>query len=395
MIDHDHPDNGKLRHLKILYVITQGHWGGAQRYVFDLSHWLKDRAEVEVAVGDRPDMELQQRLRSAGIKWRQLKHLQRSINPLADLLAVRELRRLIKQGGYNVIHLNSSKAGAVGALAAAGLPKRLRPKVIYTAHGWVFVEPLAKWRLAWYKFIERTTARWKDIIICVSKMSKDDALQAKVGRPEQLKVIPIALNKEVLNFLPADQARQQLRQLANLPPTGEEIILITIANYYGTKGIDILLSALPPIINQYPQVHSLVLGDGPLKDSLFKLRANLNLQNHVHLPGNIPEAYRLLTGADIFVLPSRKEGLPYALLEALAAGLPIIATEVGAIPSVLGNGQAGLLITPGAAGDLTKAIQTLLENNNLKNKLIAAINSTNRGKNYSLAEMIRQTVACY
>lgn len=380
--------------LKILYVITQGHWGGAQRYVFDLSQYLKTTADVEVAVGDEPNMELQQRLHEADIKIHQLKYLKRNINPLLDTLAVIELYKLFTKNHYHTIHLNSSKAGAIGATAAALIPKNKRPKIIYTAHGWVFVEPLSKMRLTLYKFIERITAKWKDIIICVSKMSKDDALQAKVGKNKKLIVIPIALEKQGLNFLPANSAREQLAKLAGITINNQEKILITIANYYGTKGLDVLLTALRPVIDKMPYVHSIVIGDGPLKDNLFTLQQKLNLQNNVHFIGAIPQAYKLLRGADIFVLPSRKEGLPYAILEALTAGLPIIATEVGAIPNVLGNGRAGLIISPGAPGDLTKAIISLLTDNQLKEKLSSAAAGLN-GKSNSLLEMIKATLELY
>lgn len=378
---------------KITYVITQGHWGGAQRYVFDLASTLQERHRVDVLIGGPTNLELQGRLSAAGVPWKPLRHLVRQINPLRDVAAVLELRRQLLATAPDIIHLNSSKAGVVGSLAVATLPRAARPKVIYTAHGWVFVEPLSRVRLAAYRWLEKLTARWKDKIVCVSEVSREDAVLAKVGKPSQLVVVPTGLDYDHLDLLPEPQARAELRRLAGLPPTGPELLVVCVANYYATKGIDILMNAAVTLRGSTPLAHSIVIGDGPLRGSLLKQRAALGLESIVHLPGAVPLAHRLLTGADVVVLPSRKEGLPYALLEALAARRPIVASEVGGMPAVLGLGRFGLLVRPAAAGDLAAAISRLLADEPLRRKLGEA--TAQAARNYTLDAMARATEALY
>ncbi len=375
----------------ILFVITQGHWGGAQRYVFDLARNYTSRGyKVAVAVGDEPNQLLQQRLTTAGIPVHQLSHLVRPVNPMRDIAAIFELRRLISHGGYDVVHLNSSKAGVIGSIAAAVLPRRTRPTIVYTAHGWVFVEPLSSARRWIYRNLERLTAPSKDIIVCVSQQSKDDALAAYVGKKEQMVVIPIGLDRNDLTFLPREQARAELCRLADITDGSDVRIAVTIANYYATKGIDLLLAAWPRVLEQHPNAHAMVLGDGPLGLELNRQLAAEGISERFHLPGAVPDAYRLLIGADLFVLPSRKEGLPYALLEAQAAGLPIVASEVGGIPAALANGRGGLLIPPGAPGDIAAAVTSLLDDPQLGQRLATATRTT-----HTLANMAEATLACY
>lgn len=377
--------------LSILFVITQGHWGGAQRYVFDLARYYRDHGHpVEVAAGDEPGQQLQARLADAGIAVRQLAHLVRPVNLWQDLLAVLELRRLISSGRYDVVHLNSSKAGVVGSIAAATIGRKSRPKIVYTAHGWVFVEPLSPTRRWMYRLLERATAPTKDAIICVSQQSKDDALAARVGKPEQMEVIPIGLDRADLTFLPRYEARAELCRLAGISDGPEVKLAVTIANYYATKGLDLLLAAWPRVLERHPHAHAVVLGDGPLGDDLRRQLASEGIAERFHLPGAVPDAYRLLLGADIFVLPSRKEGLPYALLEAQAAGLPIVASEVGGIPAALANGRAGLLVPPGAPGDIAAAATSLLDDPGLGQRLASATRSS-----HTLANMAQATLACY
>ncbi len=376
---------------RILFVITQGHWGGAQRYVFDLArNFTANGHRVEVAVGDQPGQRLQQQLETAGITVHQLRHLVRPVSPAQDFLAVLELRKLIGSGRYDVVHLNSSKAGVVGSIAASTIGRKSRPKIVYTAHGWVFVEPLSPARRWMYRTMEAATAAAKDAIICVSQQSKDDALTAHVGKPEQMEVIPIGLDRADLTFMPRDEARAELCRLAGISDSPETRLAVTIANYYATKGIDLLLAAWPRVLEKHPDAHAIVLGDGPLAADLQRQLASAGIAERFHLPGAVPDAYRLLLGADLFVLPSRKEGLPYALLEAQAAGLPIVASEVGGVPAALANGRAGLLVPPGAPGDIAAAVASLLDDPSLGQRLATAARSS-----HTLANMAEATLACY
>src|SRR3989344_796374 len=150
---------------KLLYVITQGQWGGAQKYVYDLSLALREEFEIIVAVGepnDKPD--LQNRLKKANLNYIQLRHLRRAISPWHDLLAIFELRRLYLKLRPSIVHLNSSKAGILGSFACQMSNVKCQ-MLVYTVHGWVFNEPLSLAKKKLYKLLEKITARAKSQII--------------------------------------------------------------------------------------------------------------------------------------------------------------------------------------------------------------------------------------
>lgn len=344
---------------KILFVITQGIWGGAQRYVFDLATHLHPQLPTTVAIGESEgQVDLQTALEGMPgphPEVFQLKQLVRAIRPFSDLRAIFELRELIKAQNPTLLHLNSSKAGIIGSLAVLGLKNR--PKVIYTVHGWVFLEPLSPWVRWLYKFLEKHTASSKDHIIVLSEKEKKVALG--LGIPEsKLTIIPLGIDQP--KFFSRSEARAQIRTLADLAKSQDQWIG-TIANLFLTKGIDLLIAAAKNLITTRPNLHFFIIGSGPEKSKLEKLISQTNLKNHIHLLGSQTKAAELLPAFDLFVLPSRKEGLPYTILEAMSANLPIVATAVGGVSSLLTDYEQSFLVPPNNSQALTETIHNALQ----------------------------------
>src|SRR3989338_2312432 len=180
---------------KILYLITQGEWGGAQRYVFDLTTHLPDDFEVSVAIGEPSGIkDLQGRLSdlnrasTRSITIIQLNHLQRSITFFSDIRALIELVGLYKRIKPSIVHLNSSKAGFIGSIAAM-LSGIHRPIVVYTVHGWVFNEAVSFWKKKFYQYLEQCTARFKDHFIVLSDIERKQAETALLLTPSKLTII--------------------------------------------------------------------------------------------------------------------------------------------------------------------------------------------------------------
>lgn len=367
--------------VKILYVITQGFWGGAQRYVFDLATSLPPEYEVAVAVGEPAGpQDLQESLKKAS-NWPilPLRHLVRAIHPIHDLWAIFELRKLYVQGGFQVVHLNSSKAGIIGSLAALGLKNK--PKIIYTVHGWVFLEPLTYPIRSLYRFLEKITARFKDQIIVLSAKEKRLGLGLQI--PEsKLTVIPSGIT--IPNFYTTVEARAKIKTFANFKTP--KYWVGTIANLYLTKGLDILIKAAATIVTKKPEVHFFIIGTGAEKNNLEKLIEKLNLNNHVHLLGAVPDAAKYLKAFDLFVLPSRKEGRPYTLSEAMTAGLPIIATAVGGVSELLSTYPNTILSIPNNVSALTYALDTSLKQSPRTKKSVTV---------RTVTEMVRDTTQLY
>ncbi|OJI07332.1 hypothetical protein BK004_01200 [bacterium CG10_46_32] len=348
---------------KILYIITQQEFGGAQRYIFDIATNLdKSQYEVHLAAGGSQG-ELFDHARAQNLAIHELKHLVRPIAPISDLLAYVELKKLISELKPDIVHLNSSKAGVLGSMAAKALNVH---KIIYTAHGFVFNEPMSPIKRWLYTSVERGNAERADTIITVSEFDRESGIKAGMN---ENKIITIhnGIDAQNINFLPRDDARLSLRGvierhperspkggvegssritneiprlgLASLGMTGVDTPLIgCIANFYETKGIDVLIDAMREIDAQL-----VIIGDGALRTQLENHITKLGLHSKIHLTGQIPSAQQYLKAFDLLVIPSRKEGLPYVLLEAAAAGIPIVATNVGGIPEIITDGTTGYL----------------------------------------------------
>ncbi len=350
----------QLANPKILYLITQGIWGGAQRYVCDLATHLPPNFSVGVAIGEASGpYDLQEALGQSSnqnIQLYQLKHLVRSIAPFKDFQAIREIRQLIKTTNPDIIHLNSSKAGIIGSLAILGL--KHKPKVIYTVHGWVFLEPLSISVRKLYKFLEKTTSHLKDQIIVLSE--KEQRIAQNLGIPEnKLTILPLGITPPI--FLPRKVAQKKIQTLSYLtkPP---KLWIGTIANLYSTKGLDILIKAVPAILEINPEAGFFIIGTGPEEANLKKLITDQKLTTKVFLLGGLAKAATFLPAFDLFVLPSRKEGRPYTILEAMAAGLPIVATAVGGVSEMLTNYPAHWIALPNNQLELSAAIISALKN---------------------------------
>ncbi len=342
--------------IKILYVITQGAWGGAQRYVFDLATNLGQDFDIYIAVGeDTGPHDLQKKLEDWQAEHAQttftilsLKHLYRSIKPTEDLLAVLELARAYHRIKPDIVHLNSTKAGIVGSLAKWGRFLR-KMSVVYTVHGWVFNEPLNP-KVRWfYVWLERLTASFKEKIIVLSEPDHLDGQKVLEIPPNRFATIPLGIDPPEPAWSPI-KAREVLGAYLSISSQTPRRWIGTIANFYHTKGLDILVEAVAKIKDRLPPILFTFIGEGPGQLLLETLIKKHELTDTIYLSGSLENAASLIPAFDLFIVPSRKEGLPYVILEAMAVGCPVIATKVGGIPTLIEHKKTGLLVdTPEAS----------------------------------------------
>ena len=293
---------------KVTYVITKSNWGGAQRYVFDLATNLpKEQFEVSVILGG--DGLLAQKLREQKTSVYRSLLLERDISFTKDIKSFFELYRLFKKICPDVVHLNSSKAGGIGALAArmAGVKN-----IIFTVHGLPEDEPRGVLARLLIKVATRLTFALCDKVITVSK---DNQRRVRGSVLIYNGIGPIV-------FGTGDTIRSAF-------PPG-----VTITGTIGELNKNKNQVALIEEAKQNPNMYVAIVGEGEMRSKLERLINKYNLNNRVKLFGFLPAA-EVLKGFDIFALPSLKEGLPYVLLEAKQAGLPIVANRVGGIPDIL------------------------------------------------------------
>lgn len=377
---------------KILYLVTQAEWGGAQKYIYDLAQNLANDFDITVGAGlDGSSQELLNKLESIQIKTTVFKNLKRSIHPLFDLLAILEIFIFLKKNRFEIIHLNSSKAGVIGSVTGwiYNLFRKNKIKILYTAHGWVYSEPLSFCKRYLYLWTERIACLLRDATIVLSEKEKSVGLKYKTVKEKTVTIIPNGIDLNKIYFLDREQAKRAL-----FPKRADQDIIIgTIANLYKTKGLDILIHGFKNIYEQNNNCRLIIIGEGPERQVLEKIIVKENLQEAVILTGRKENAAQYLKAFDIFVLPSIKEGFPYALLEAMTAGLPIIATQVGAIPEIIKNGSNGILVETGQEKGLAGAIQRLLNYQELRNTI--GQTALQDIANYSLQKMIKETKEIY
>lgn len=370
-----------MEKIKIFYAITKGNWGGAQKYVYDLAtHLSPEEFSVSVIAG-QPGV-LCEKLKTQNIPVYTLESLDRDINLTHDLTAFWELLKILREHKPDILHLNSPKMGLLGVLAGrlAGVKK-----IIYTSHGWPFLE-----NRNWFSKIFFKTLCWKIILlshqtICISQTEKN---LVRNWLFVQKKLSVVYNGVENINFLDKKLAREKL----NLPETS--LVLGVIAELHQNKGLTYLLDAMAEIRKEYPNLLLIIIGEGEERKNLEAQIAYSKLQNQVTLVGNIPNAPTLLPAFDIFVLPSIKEGLPYVILEAGLASLPVIASDVGGIHEVIEPEKTGLLTEAKNVPDLILKIQNLISDPEMQ-KIYGENLKEKVERDFSLEKMVRETEKLY
>jgi len=380
---------------KILFLVTQSEFGGAQRFIYRLITGLDaKRYDISVAAGpEGNDADgLLFNLKNEGFKLFPLKFLKRRINPVVDFLGMVEIYGLIKKEKPDIVFLCSTKAGILGSLAASLAGTR---KTIYRIGGWTFNDPWPDWKKNLYLWLEKKTAKFKDIIINNAESDKIQAI--KLGIKPKNKIVTIYNGIDVgnLNFLPKKEAvrglisKSKIKVSAQLENPNAKLIG-TIANFYPAKGLTYLIEAANLLKNA--DVKFILIGEGQERKNLENLIKNYRLEN-VLLLGAIPESYRYLKALDIFVLPSTKEGFPWTVIEAMAAEIPVVATKVGAIPEILATAEnseeSGILIEPREPYQIVEAIDLLLKNQELMNLLVSRAEKKVKEK-FNLKKMVKE-----
>ena len=334
--------------------------GGVARHVADLSAGLRDRDFEVILCG--PSLPLSEQKSARGPAAHVALPLQRAITPRSELQAIAELATIIRRLRPDLVHAHSSKAGAVARLARLRVP---RTRVVYTPHGYAmagfFEHPLE--RVA-YREAERTLGLLTSRVIAVCEAEAE--LARRVTPPRRVRVVHNGLDP-----IAAGPADARVLELSRLGP-----VICTVSQLRPGKGLETLIDALPPVLDRCPSVQLVLIGDGVLRASLQARTRDRGISSSVHFLGEHPDPVAALRAVQIFVLPSWAESFPYAILEAMATGLPIIASDVGGIGEALIDRENGLLVPARRPDSLTAALLALVDDAQLRGRLGAAALST-------------------
>jgi len=375
---------------RILYVITKANWGGAQRYVYDLATSARD-AGFEVAVAYGSSGELAERLQDAGIETFHIAGLGRDINVFSDIYSFFSLLNIIRSFKPRVVHSNSSKIGGIGALAA-----RLTriPKIIFTAHAWAFNE-----ERQWYQKVSIALLAWLTVMLSKRTVVVSEAMRRQmIHAPFVRNKIKVIQNgTRIYDFLKKAEARNALIALhpsLSASDATQDMWVGSVAELHPVKGLSYAIEAIRELVKKYPALRYLIMSDGQLRTTLEAQIVKLGLEQNVFLLGYVREAPRYEKAFDLFVLPSLSEAFGISILEAGLAGVPTIATCVGGIPEIITHDETGLLVPAKNTLALASAIDSLLQDNELRTRLGTALERHVRNK-FTLEQTVRQTFALY
>jgi len=354
--------------MKILYVITKSNWGGAQRHVFDLATAMKDKGhDVWVAVGGNGI--LMDKLEKAGIYTFSIATLGRDISPGKDAGSFKELFTIIKNKRPDILHLHSPKAAGLGALAGRLLRVK---KIITTVHGWTWNESRPFYERAPIAFFSWITMLLSSTTILLSEKDRSQALYFPWVK-NKLTLIPLGIKPPT--FMSVDGAKQFISKLIGmeLGEYNKKTVIGCIAELHPNKGLPYLVEAMSVVVEQRTNAIIVILGDGQEKDSLQLAIKERNLEKHIFLGGFVDNASDYLKAFAVFVLPSIKDGLPYTILEAGCASLPVVATTVGGIPEIVEDMKSGILIQSKNSRELSHALSFMIEHPDERKKYGTAL----------------------
>lgn len=367
--------------IRLMHIITRLDVGGStENTVISAIRMPRGEFSCRVVSGRTTDPPpgMAASLAAAGVEWIQLPQLRRKVNPVWDFSALVGLWRLIQRIRPNLVHTHSSKAGFLGRVASrlAGVPH-----IVHTPHGHIFDGYFSPLAAKTFIGLERVAARWTDRFVTLSDGEVRDHLRHGIGRPEQFVTIPSGVDLDpVLQATP-------VRLAPGRPVIG------TVARLVPIKGIEHLIDAAPGIFEHFPDARILIVGDGESRPALEARVRALGLSDRVLFAGFRQDAAAVLAGMDVFVLPSLNEGMGRVLVMAMALAKPIVATRVGGVPELLGDGEAGLLVPPANPRAIADAVLTLLRNPQVADRIREA--GRNRAPRYSAQAMVGSLVTLY
>jgi glycosyltransferase involved in cell wall biosynthesis len=365
---------------KIFICITKSNWGGAQKYVFDIATQLP-HISYDTCVLLGGNGELKDKLEEKNIKTISLKNSQRDMGIKREFGLFFELYKIFKKESPDIIHLNSSKMGFVGALTGRICGVK---KIIFTAHGWSFNEDRNLISKFIFKILQILTIIMSHKTIVVAEI-----LKKQIPRKFRKKIIVIRNGISDIDFIEKNEARKIISG-ENLIPLNS-IWVGTISELHKNKGLEYVIKAMAEIIGS---VAFVLIGEGEERKNLEDLIKKLGAQNKIFLIGKIDNASKYLKAFDIFTLTSITEAFPYVLLEAGLASLPVIATNIGGIPEIIENKKTGLLIKTknidGIKSNVEEYLKSLDKYSSFGERLHEKIMT-----DFTKEKMVKNTIALY
>jgi glycosyltransferase involved in cell wall biosynthesis len=360
--------------MRIAYVVTRADAvGGATVHVVEMARAMLNRGHA-VAVFVGGEGPAARRLAESGAPVRGLRFMRRQVRPDRDLPALLELTAALRGFRPDLVSTHTAKAGWIGRAASA----RLGVPSIYTPHGLPVGDRIPGLRAAFFRTAERIAGRWARAVVCVCEHERRLALAHRLAPPRRLLVVHNG----------AREIPEELRS----DPGANPVRIVSVARFEAPKDHRTLLCALARLRSLDWELE--LVGDGPLESSSRALAASLGIARNVRFAGYRQDVAAVLGRAQVFVLSSRSEALPRSVLEAMRAGLPVVATDVGGLPEMIAHGVNGMLTPRGNHEALAAALASLIVDAGSRLRLGASARATYETR-FRLEFMIEKTAAIY
>jgi glycosyltransferase involved in cell wall biosynthesis len=342
--------------LKVVHLVTLLELGGAQgNTIHTVRHLDASRYDARLWCGKGAywDQDVEKDLGAAG-RLRFFPNLVRPVNPLKDFLAIFDLARALKAEKPDILHTHSSKAGILGRIAArmAGVPV-----VVHTFHGFGFNDRQPPSVKKAYVALERWTARFADALVFVSIANREEARRLGIGQDKQYRLIRSGVDLEKLASVRARVDRADVRRRLGAPEGAR--LVTTLSAFKPQKNLADFIDLAARVGANVPDAHFVLIGDGEQRGDLTRLAREKGIQDRVSMPGWRRDAGEILAGSDVFVLTSLWEGLPRALVEAGALGIPSLCYDTDGVRDLL-TPEAGELVPQGDVSALADGVERLL-----------------------------------
>jgi len=360
--------------MNILYLITKSEAGGAQTHVYQLCDFFRTKHDITVMAA--PGGWLEKKCEELGIPFIANPYFSNSLNPLDVLKAYRFVKSTVKTLNPDIVHCHSSVAGFIGRLAIRG-----KIPTVFTAHGWGFNIGVPLWQ-KWVAILaERMVSRHTSAIICVSTFVKELALRYRIAPKEILHVVHNGV---------------KVRDVQNAKSSHKKVELLFVGRLVAPKRPLLLLQAISLLSSHVrDQIHVRIIGEGPEKNALQAYIKAHQLDSTVDLLGGLPreEIFDMFDTSDALVFLSDWEGFPMTILEAMSAGLPIIASRVGGVGEMVDTSN-GMLIENNRKESVSEAIARLVDDPSLRVRMGTASHKKIQ-QDFSLERMCQKMDAVY
>lgn len=366
--------------MKILLVITKSEIGGAQVFLLNLAKMLKEHGHYVEVVGGEGEY-LKEELTNLNIKFHFIKSLKRNVSVINHLTFSFDLYKLLSKNHYDIIHLNSSNT-LMGIFAIKFL--RYKPKTVFTFHGLSLVDKdsgankyLKLFAFLYFKYF----LKYVDTTVFVSSINHKEALKDKIVNKGV--VIYNGLNLGTDDFFEKSESRKYFSQKTGYD-FSTSFILGSTGRLAYQKNYEFLIDNFKFIKEAIPKVKLILIGEGPNRELFAQKIKEYELEKDIFLVGAIKESYKYIKAFDVFVLPSRYEGLSISIIEALFAEIPILASDVGGNSEIIGT-EANQLFKLNDIDDFLSKLKWIRN----KTQIVVEINRSMKIK-FDCAEMVKQ-----